>query len=73
MTNEKPKKKERRAKRRPMSDFPPHEIGTFMDEPNGWDFVMGHGVAERELGSDSKPLPLSSGVMGLGGRALPGI
>lgn len=66
---EKPKK-ERRAKRRPMSDFPPREIGTFMDEPNGWDFVMGQGVAERELGNSSKPLPLSSGVMGLGGWAV---
>jgi transposase-like protein len=60
-------KKQRRAKRRPISDLPARYIGSFMEEPDGWDFVTGDGVAEQTLGKEGKPLPLASGVMGKGG------
>lgn len=67
MTDEKPKK-QRRAKRRPLSDFPRKYVGTFMDEPDGWEFITGNGIATRELGGEKEiPIPVFSGVMGLGG------
>lgn len=67
MTDERPKK-QRRAKRRPFSELPSNYVGSFMDEPDGWEFLIGKGVATRELGGEEeRPIPLFSGVMGLGG------
>lgn len=65
MTDEKPKG--RRVKRRPLTDLPAHYVGSFLEDPDGWDFVTGGGVAEQTLGKEGKPLPLASGVMGKGG------
>ena len=64
MTDEKPKG--RRAKRRPLTDLPPHYVGSFMEEPDGWDFMINKGIAEQG-GEKGKPLPLASGVLGKGG------
>lgn len=67
MTDEKPKK-QRCVKRRPISDFPREYVGSFMDEPDGWEFLTGDGVATRDFGGEQeRPIPLFSGVMGLGG------
>lgn len=67
MTNEKPKK-HRRDKQRPLSEFPPELTGSFMDEPDGWEYLTGNGVAIRELDNDrERPIPVFSGVLGLGG------
>lgn len=60
-------RKERRDKRRPLSEFPRQYVGSFDDDPDGWEFLTEEGVARRDLGGEGKPLPLFSGVMGLGG------
>jgi transposase len=66
MTNKSPKK-ERRDKRRPLSDFPRNLTGTPHDEPDDWQFLLGGGKVTKTLGDEVATLPLYSGVMGLGG------
>lgn len=60
-------KKQRRDKRRPLSDFPRNLTGTPHDEPDDWQFLLGEGKVSRELGDIVAPIPVFSGVMGLGG------